>query len=726
MTGKANFKTKLTHIAQWLMYIILGQLMLISFITYAQPSDSNNSILNTASVEKNINYHDISAGSLYFKNEQGVKHSLVLSTDYNVDVTALMARTTLTQTFTNSSQQWVEGIYVFPLSEGVAVDAMQMKIGEQVIVAEIKPRQQAKKIYQQAKQAGKKASLLEQERPNLFTSSIANIPPGESIVITISYLQSVRLQGELFSLRLPLTITPRYIPGEVFEQDKQKLSQALASYVDEDQQKIAIQASSGWSLNTTTVVDAARITPLQIPASAAQQATINVNLNIGFPLVEVSSLYHKIRKNGDQVSLQDRSVAMNRDFVLTWRINPKVSPNGAFFSESKDGYDYGLIMINPPKLPKTSLKMRKEMLYIIDTSGSMGGVAIRQAKQALEFAVQQLEPLDKFNIIEFNSSYRLLFAQSTLAATYQVDQAINWIRNLDANGGTEMLPALQQALASSTESGFIRQIVFITDGSIGNEAQLFQLIQQKLMNARLHTVGIGSAPNSYFMQRAAELGRGSFSYIGNVAEVKLKMAQLFTRINQPLLTDILVQWPSSEVELLPEKIADLYVGEPLIISARWPSQAQGEVVVSGKVLNNSWLQKMPVTQAMPQSGVATWWARQKIKQLNFQLYRSQQTEQKQALISEITEVAIANKLMSKYTSFVAVQKQASRKVNQYLQQQAVANAMPAGTSIPIPLAQTATNARQQFILALMLMLFSTVLFITGRTSVSTNKLRKDK
>lgn len=704
-------------VAPWLCYLLLGQSLLMSFLLYANPNEVSSE-LNSEQLPQKIELSEISSGSLFLKNAQGYQNTLVLSTDYIVDVNGLMARTTLTQSFKNTSKDWMEGVYVFPLADGVAVDALQMEIGEQIIVGEIKERQQAKKIYQKAKLAGKKASLLEQERSNLFTTSIANIPPGETVKIKISYLQVLPFTNNQFSLRLPLTITPRYIPREQAElalkQQVEFESDLHKQLIEPSNESININQGNGWSLNTKRVVDASRITPPQMHQSLAQQANIKVNLNVGLPLVDVNSLYHQVKRQGDEVLLASKKISMDRDFVLTWSIGAGSIPNGAFFKESKGGFDYGLVMLNPPQLPPSVVKMPKEMIYIIDTSGSMAGEAIRQAKQALDFAINQLDPQDLFNIIEFNSVYSTIYSQSKYATTSNVAQTSRWINQLQADGGTEMLPALNAALGQHSKPGFIRQVVFITDGSVGNEAELFRVINNKLFNSRLHTVGIGSAPNSHFMQRSAELGRGTFSYIGKVSEVKSKMSELFTRINQPLLTDITIEWPSENVELLPERVADLYAGEPLIISARWPSKDKGSVVVKGNIINNPWQQTLKLNQVNEHSGVATWWARQKIKQLNYKLYKTNSTEQKQVLINSITAVALDNHILSKYTSLVAVEQQPSRRVNEYLKQQSQANAMPKGSLQSIPLAQTATSAKMQLLVGLILMFLTAIYMLAER------------
>ncbi|WNC71550.1 marine proteobacterial sortase target protein [Thalassotalea psychrophila] len=724
MTPKPLLKYYLTSTALWLTYLVVGSMLVSCFVVYASANTTANS--SSTQYSEKIDYSAVESGSLFLKSEQGVVYSLVTDSDYQIDVNAMMARVVVTQSFINTSNDWVEGIYVFPLTEGAAVDDMEMWIGERFIKAEIQERKQAKKTYDVAKKAGKKASLVEQERPNMFTTSVANIPPGEIIKIKISYLQQVPLLANTFSLRLPLTITPRYIPKEYTEKKLKYEQQQTAKQLEQQTQPIDIKQGLGWSVNTFTVPDTSRITPLQVPEHLGQKASISINLDVGLPLSEVNSDYHQInhseKEQTHKISLTNSCIVMNRDFVLNWTIKESSRPQAAYFKESKGGYDYGLFMITPPTALKTSITIPKEMIYIIDTSGSMGGVAIKQAKQALNFAVKQLTPTDRFNIIEFNSTYTTLFNQSEFASKSSVNRAINWISSLQANGGTEMVGALKAATGVSSDSGYIRQIVFITDGSVGNEEQLFRIIRSKLYDSRLHTVGIGSAPNSHFMERAAELGRGSFSYVGNVGEVKQKMNALFNRIAQPMLTDININWPSEQVELLPNKIPDLYATEPLIISARWPSNSllnnTAPMTVSGEINQQLWLQDMPVNSAMKQSGIATWWARQKIKHLTYELYDSNDRAEKQQYIDKITKIAINNRLLSKYTSFVAVEKTPSRKLADILKKRPVPNAMPKGSTQKIPLAQTATNANALFKVGVLMLL------ITGLCMLATCSRRQ--
>ena len=289
--------------------------------------------------------------------------------------------------------------------------------------------------------------------------------------------------------------------------------------------------------------------------------------------------------------------------VLQWRLSQGDIPKAALFTQSSDNkaqgdYDYGLLMLMPPTQGDEKT-INKEVVYIIDTSGSMGGVAIKQAKEALNTALDLLTPNDSFNIIAFDSDTERLFALSKVANNHHINQAKKWLSSINAGGGTNMYPAIEQALTQDESDNKYRQVIFITDGSVGNEDELLTLIDNKLTNTRLHTIGIGSAPNGYFMSQAAKVGRGTYRYIGNINEVEQQMTALFNQISKPLMKNITLTWPVDSVEIFPQKIPDLYAGEPLLISARWAKSedkklAQG-IHVSGELAATAWQEHITVS-----------------------------------------------------------------------------------------------------------------------------------
>lgn len=613
---------------------------------------------------------DIGAGSFFLRPEQGpMKPALRLNSEVHFDIGGLVARTRIKQHFRNDSADWMEGVYVFPLPDNAAVDRLRIHVGERIIEGAIKERRVAKKIYRKAKAAGKRAALVEQERPNLFTTSVANIPPHDTLVVEIDYQQTLDYHDGAFSLRFPMTVTPRYIPG-----------QALAT-----SGKDLHVNGSGWATATDQVPDAGRITPPVVKSPQMHNPVhISASLGAGFPLARLDSLYHDIRvdrrKDGYDITLQKGQVPMDRDFELVWEPALGAEPDAAFFKQTVDGEDYGLIMIMPPRADPNMTAMQqalpREVMFIIDTSGSMAGVSMEQARQALQMALNTLTPEDRFNLIEFNSVTRRLFTNAVIADAESVDLARQYVGNLTANGGTEMMPALKAALQGRSLEGYVRQIVFITDGSVGNERALFKLIRDRLDNSRLFTVGIGSAPNSYFMRKAAQYGRGSYTFIGSQNEVAERMQGLFERLQSPVLTDLSLNWSGeSTVDVWPKRLQDLYKDAPFMITAKLEGDPS-QVELTGKILGRAWHKKLSLQGGQPTPGVAALWARNKIASL---VDREISEGKSEPLRKQIVDVALQHRLVSRYTSLVAVDPLMIRSSRDGLKKAAIAGNLPAGS-----------------------------------------------
>ena len=645
---------------------------------------------------------EVGQGTLIFKQDNQYRKATQLDIDVAMTITGMINRVSVTQSFSNTTEQWQEGIYVFPLPENAAVDRMRLRIGERIIEGQIQEKQEAKKIYQQAKKQGKQAALTEQERPNIFTTSVANIAPHETIRVEIEYQQIVRYDNGSFSLRFPMVVAPRYIPGK---------------------QRIDGFAGTGWALNTDEVPDAARITPpVMQPGSKRQnKITIKIDLDAGLTLEKIESPYHEIEidKQTDhyQIQLKQESTLANRDFELIWQPHPGVAPKAALFTEEMNGDIYAMIMMVPPSGDKAKT-LNREIIYVIDTSGSMGGQSIIQARAALELALTRLKPGDRFNVIQFNSITSKLFNQTELVTPATLQQALNYIRSLSAGGGTEMATALRAALANQTESNDLRQIIFLTDGSIGNEQALFEIIRKQLGRSRLFTIGIGSAPNSHFMQRAASFGRGTHTYIGKLDEVQSRMQTLFEKIENPILKDITINWGqvnnlTSNFESWPQKINDLYRGEPLLVTAK-AEQLPDSIQITGQVAKSNWSSKLKLNGGQSRNGISTLWARNKITALMEQKRDAEFESIKQVII----ETALEHHLVSKFTSLVAVDVTPVRPQDQELDSHAIPTHLPDGWDHNKVFGQqfpaTATDARLNFIIGLILMLLASILYLTRR------------
>jgi Ca-activated chloride channel family protein len=629
----------------FLILILVFIFALPSSLVRAEPSSSGASA--TVDQGDRVTPDDMNTGALLLRNEDGgFAEAPRLATNVVMSVNGTIARVTVTQRFENPSDRWLEGIYVFPLPEQSAVDALHMEIGDRVIDGEIKGRDAAKQAYEAAKDAGQKASLVEQERPNIFTNSVANIGPHEAIVVRIEYQETVKQDGGVYSLRFPLVVAPRYNPkgGDAITVDY-----------------------GGKPAPIDPVPDRDRITPPVLdPAKSPKinPVSIQVKLNAGFLLGDVTSSFHQIAldRTGEETAalhLAGGTVPADKDFELTWRPKAASVPQTALFHESVNGQDYLLAMVTPPTLDSASKLLPRELIFVIDNSGSMAGTSIVQAKQSLLYALDHLRAGDKFNVVRFDDTMETLFDQAVDASSENLAIAKNFVSRLDAAGGTEMLPALKAALKDATpqDATRLRQVVFLTDGSVGNEDQLFGEIASQLGRSRLFTVGIGSAPNSYFMRRAAELGRGTFTEIGAQDQVLERMSALFAKLEKPVMLGLKAEWPQgTSAKVWPDPLPDLYAGEPVVLSAKVGAMG-GELHLSGTFDGKPWTAALRLADAVDGAGVAKLWARSKIASLEAKRYSGLDEAD---VDKAIETVALEHHLVSSQTSLIAIDKTKSR------------------------------------------------------------------
>ncbi|MBB1438410.1 marine proteobacterial sortase target protein [Shewanella sp. SG41-4] len=601
---------------------------------------------------------DITQGTLEYFQQNQVIQAFALDTQVSMDVSGLLNRVTVKQVFINDSDQWVNGRYLFPLPETAAVDSMLLRIGDKVIAGQIQPKKQALQTFENAKKQGKQASLLQQQRRNLFTSDVANLGPHEQLVVEISYQQKVEYRDGLFSLRFPLAITPRYNPQA--DRTTEQLPLAMPS-----------------SANTATTVKHVR---------PALDVKMQVNIDAGFELTSLDSLYHPIKQsnvgNHYSVNFVGKQIA-DRDFVLQWQANVGAVPQAATFYQTGkthladnsdersetaqrqpnpvDNNMYSLVMLMPPSVEVSEQHLiARELILVIDTSGSMSGQSITQAKQALQFALAGLRDIDSFNIIEFNSDVTMLSVTPLPANSRNIGKANRFIQSLDADGGTEMRSALQTALVDSVQqdsdqtdahSEMLRQVIFMTDGAVGNEHELYQLINDQLGDSRLFTVGIGSAPNSDFMRRAATMGRGTFTYIGKESEVQQKIEQLLNKIEQPVLTNIGLYYLDGSVpDYWPTTISDLYQNDPLWVSIKSASHQQQPIIVSGSINGQYWQQQLDFEENQAAKGIDLLWANAQITSL--ELYKDNASRDR--VNKQVEALGLLYHLVTSQTSLVAV------------------------------------------------------------------------
>ena len=577
-----------------------------------------------------------------------------------------------------------------------------MHIGERIIEGQVQEKKQAKKTYEKAKKEGKKTSLLEQKRPNIFTISVANIGPHEKISVELEYQHIASYDNGIFSLRFPTVIGPRYIPGN-------PLSRKVTT------------TKTGWAFDTDQVPDASEITPhLVKPGEPPVNPTsIAVTLNTGFPLADIKSLYHSIDivKNTDDthfITLTSKKAIPTQDFVLEWTPEREAVPQAAVFSEKKGNDLYTLLMVMPPHEEAIhDYPVSREVIFILDISGSMSGSSIIQAKEALKIAIKRLKPKDSFNIITFNDNADQMFFSARPAKKLEKETALKFISALDASGGTEMMPALNAALDGKKHPRKIRQIVFLTDGCVGNEEALFQVIRDKLGDSRLFTVGIGSAPNSFFMKNAARQGRGTFTYIGKINEVQMQMERLFTKLETPALTDIeLLLDSQTQYEPYPSPVPDLYFGEPVVFVTKTDSIPK-DIVLTGLLGGKRWNVGIKPFPSVLHKGIPTLWARAKIKSLMGSLHTG---ADKELVRTHVLETALKHHLVSKYTSLVAVDVTPTRPLDEMSHTFLAKNNLPKGWQYDkvFKVPQTGTIANFCIVQGFLTILLSLILWVLLR------------
>ena len=642
---------------------------------------------------------DAKEGRLVFKSKDGMLAAPILKTNVHMRITGMIARVKVEQHFKNPTKEWIEGVYVFPLPEESAVDHLDMKVGDRVIEGQIKEKEEAKKTYEAAKQEGKKATLLEQERTNIFTTNVANIGPQEEITVAIEYQETLRYDQGQFRIRFPMVVAPRYIPGTPVANDF---------------------VGTGFVPNTDQVPDAGRITPPVLHPSKDQinPVTIKVELDAGFPLAKLESPYHKTNMKQDghryAINLANGETPANRDFELVWKPEVGNAPQAAVFTETKNNKTYALVMVMPPsEASEAKAKpLPREVIFVIDTSGSMEGMSIEQARESLALALGRLTPQDRFNVIQFNSYTSKLYPNAVPVNTRTLQEAQEYARGLRATGGTEIAGALDAALTGSDNPNVIRQVVFMTDGSVGNEDELFAIIRKKLGDSRLFTIGIGSAPNSYFMTKAAEFGHGTFTYIGKVEEVNEKMSGLFRKLENPVLTNINVDLPGAiQGEMWPKQLPDLYTGEPVMLSAAL-NDIGSDAIITGSNGAAKWQTKLSLATNKTESGVSVLWARKKIGSLMDTAHNNPDEAKKAIIIT-----ALDHHLVSKYTSLVAVDVTPSRPGDAALKTGAVPTNLPEGwnhEAVFGQLPKTATTAELNMLIGLALLLAASGFWFRAR------------
>lgn len=603
--------------------------------------------------------------------------AIILKSDANMTLTGLINHVVVKQTYQNQNPFAVNARYVFPLPDESAVHAMTMRIGERVIKGQIDKKVAAEKKYAEAKQAGKQAALVRQQRANMFITNVANIAPGEQVIIELEYQEIIDYSSGTFTVRFPGTITPRYhvTQGEIdINKESQKPTNSLPH----------VWLSPVYSTQKND----------DKPSS---QFNLNLDIDVGLELVDINSKFHNVNIQNTafgQYSIElNEQNALNRDFVLEFKPLQKEQAQAAFFTEQfENGERYGLAMLMPPADNFIATqRLARETVFVVDTSGSMHGQSMEQAKNALFYALSLLDSNDSFNIIGFDNVVTLMSDKPLVASGFNLRRAERFIYGLQADGGTEIQGALDAVLDGSQFDGFVRQVIFLTDGSVSNEDALFKSIQAKLGDSRLFTVGIGSAPNSFFMRRAADVGKGSFTFIGSTSEVQPKMQQLFDKLAHPAITNLaLSDENGNSLDFWPSPLPDLYFNEPIMVAIKLNNASN--VILNGQTAQGPISINLNTQAGSNAKGIAKLWARQKIKSLL--LYNSQN-----AVKDEVQQLALTHQLLSPFTAFIAIEQ---TQINPIAEQTANAtNAVPQGMAMRLP--QTDGQSKVHIILGILLL-----------------------
>ncbi|MBO6781757.1 MAG: marine proteobacterial sortase target protein [Alphaproteobacteria bacterium] len=599
---------------------------------------------------------------LFFKTEltDDIFSAPTLSSEVVIDISGEIARVNVRQRFRNPSKVWMEGVYVFPLPERSAVDRLVMHVGEREIEGRILEKQEAEQIYREAAAAGRNAALLSSARPNVFSTSVANIAPGAEIVVEIEYQDRVLFADGGYSYRFPLVVAPRYTPGR---------EPALVVVPPQPRgnrwpELQRISHESGTQATAPRGRDL--FGPIRNPGRGRiNPVSLAVLLDAGVPVATLDSPNHRVAVTRDGetravVALAEGEVPADRDFVLNWAPVSGAQPQVGLFAETVGGAAHLVTSILPPDADSwTGETPPRDVVFILDKSGSMHGPAIAQAKQTIRLAISRLPKDARFNLVAFDSTSRKLFNGLRPANEDFVTRAFDALDRIEADGGTEMRAALEQAFDNPRDPKRLMQVVFLTDGAVSNERELFTLIERRLADARLFTVGIGPAPNSFFMRRAAEAGRGTFTYVDDPREIDAKVSALLRKLERPAVTDLRVSWNipgDTPPETFPARVPDLYFGEPVNLATRFPGLTgdtlTGTLTITGRRGDAAWSREIDLSGLRPAEGAGAVWARARVAEL--QGTRGQTPGEREDTRARIVETALAYRLVTEFTSLVAV------------------------------------------------------------------------
>ncbi len=563
-------------------------------------------------------------------------------TDVKAEITGFLSRVVVTQEFANPFKEKIEAVYTFPLPQNAAVDDMTMTVGDRTVRGKILRREEAQAVYEAAKKGGQVASLLDQERPNIFTQSVANIMPGEQVKIIISYVETLKYEDGSYEFVFPMVVGPRYIPGSPTGEK--------------------VNASAA---NTDAVPDGGRITPPLVPEGmrAGHDVSIDLTLDAGLPIDSLASKSQEVDVERPDirrahVRLKNNSVIPNKDFTLRYDVAGKRIDDALLTHRSERGGFFTLIL-QPPERVTVEDVTPKELVFVLDTSGSMSGFPIEKAKETMKLAMDSLYPADTFNLITFSGDTRILFPEPVAATPENLKKAQAFLAGSNGYGGTEMMKAISAALDPSDAQDHVRIVCFMTDGYLGNDMAIISEVQ-KHPNARVFAFGIGGSVNRFLLDKMAEVGRGEVEYVAMTDDGSAAARRFHERVRNPLLTDISVDWNGLPVaDVYPKRVPDLFGAKPVILTGRYTTGGRGVVRLKGRMSGREFVREIPVEfpEGQTQHDVlASLWARTRIEDLMSQDYNgAQQGAMRPELKETITNLGLEYRLMTQFTSFVAVE-----------------------------------------------------------------------
>ena len=568
------------------------------------------------------------AESPYFivNSEEGeVDHLPLKSNSAAVKIVGSLADVTVTQSFTNDGESPIEAVYIFPAATTSAVYSVTMTIGDRVVKAKIKEKQQAKREYERAKSEGKSASLLEQQKANVFTMNVANILPGDLIEVELKYTELLKREDGTYEFVYPMNIGTRYTGPD-----------NVSSEINSDELQQPPSVTSGDPFSSTISVDTVSNTAIydiSSPSHAINQTDI---------------AYDRAR-----IELGDNDSVANRDFVLRYKVGEDVIKSGVLLEQS-DEENFFLVQLDAPKRTPANYIPLREYIFVIDVSGSMSGYPLSVSKGLVSNLLSSLSEEERFNILFFAGNSSVLSKSSLPATKKNISAAKKMLSRARGGGGTELLAAIEKVQKNAVPEGYSRSVVVVTDGYVSLEPQAYKLISDDLNQASYFSLGIGNSVNRQLVETIARAGFGE-SYIAlNEQEGEELGQKLIDLIRNPVLTDISLEFLGFDAtEMQPKGIPDLYAQKPLLISGKWRGEASGKIKISGKTGVGNWSKELDLKDATVLNNSESLkyvWARRRLSALNDYYSLGRDDETKETII----ETSLQYNLLSKFTSFLAV------------------------------------------------------------------------